>query len=383
MNARSKFRFLLVSLIPNKQSSGMGKWTYRIAEQLDAAGHKTEMLFQDDFRWYSCLGRFGFIFSPWLLGLELARRCDSFDVAVVHEPAGLGYAVLRNLAPSLPPLIVMCHNVESHVAKTMRRASRAGWTDVRLRNVLSQVFLRRPLTDGAIQLADHVVCLSQRDSFYLTRQLRKSGKRVSVMINGVAPEYLAVPHIAEATGRVLFVGGWLDIKGRRILPRIWDIVATNNPKSSLTVVGTGVASSNVLADFSEAVRSRVTVIPSVATDLEMIALYRSHDVLLMPSLSEGSPLSVLEAMGAGLPVVCSAVGGIPDIVVDRETGLLFNPGNVASAANAVSEILTTPALRNRLRHSARSRAELYNWRSSAMVLERIADSILSKGHTSY
>jgi glycosyltransferase involved in cell wall biosynthesis len=81
------------------------------------------------------------------------------------------------------------------------------------------------------------------------------------------------------------------------------------------------------------------------------------DVFVLSTLSEGMPISILEAMAAGLPVVASEVGGIPEIVVDGETGLLVPPGDADALAGALRRLLDDPELRRRLGAAGRARVE--------------------------
>jgi glycosyltransferase involved in cell wall biosynthesis len=84
-------------------------------------------------------------------------------------------------------------------------------------------------------------------------------------------------------------------------------------------------------------------------------LLADADVFVLSSRSEGMPLSILEAMAAGLPVVASSVGGIPELVRDGETGRLVPPGNEGSLATALEETLDDPELRARLGAAGRRR----------------------------
>ena len=83
------------------------------------------------------------------------------------------------------------------------------------------------------------------------------------------------------------------------------------------------------------------------------ALLANSDVFVLPSMREGLPLSVLEAMAAGRPVVASAIGGTDEIVTAGETGLLFPPGDAPALAQALRRLFADPDLANRLSGAAR------------------------------
>jgi glycosyltransferase involved in cell wall biosynthesis len=83
----------------------------------------------------------------------------------------------------------------------------------------------------------------------------------------------------------------------------------------------------------------------------------ASDLFVLSSRSEGLPLSILEAMAAGLPVVATNVGGVPELVLDGETGFLVPPGNPQSLAGAMERLLEDSALRRRLGAAGRLRVE--------------------------
>jgi glycosyltransferase involved in cell wall biosynthesis len=86
-------------------------------------------------------------------------------------------------------------------------------------------------------------------------------------------------------------------------------------------------------------------------------LLAAADLFVLSSRSEGLPLSVIEAMAAGLPVVASAVGGIPELVVDGETGVLVPPGDARALASALRRLLADPQLRRQMGDAGRLRAQ--------------------------
>jgi glycosyltransferase involved in cell wall biosynthesis len=88
--------------------------------------------------------------------------------------------------------------------------------------------------------------------------------------------------------------------------------------------------------------------------------YGIAQVAVLSSLSEGSPNALLEAMAAGVPVVATRVGGIPEIVSDRESALLIEPGDVAAMKDSLTALLQDPILRVRLVDQAQQRVRKYH-----------------------
>jgi glycosyltransferase involved in cell wall biosynthesis len=86
------------------------------------------------------------------------------------------------------------------------------------------------------------------------------------------------------------------------------------------------------------------------------AAMSSATLLALPSLEENLPMVILEAMAAGLPVAASCVGGIPDLLTDRSTGMLFDPGCPVSICGAIRHLLDHPAERVQMAAAARKKA---------------------------
>lgn len=82
---------------------------------------------------------------------------------------------------------------------------------------------------------------------------------------------------------------------------------------------------------------------------------RTFDVFVLSSLSEGTPLALMEAMACGVPAVATRVGGIPEIVVDGETGILVPRANPRALAEAVAALLDDPARARGMGRAARRR----------------------------
>jgi glycosyltransferase involved in cell wall biosynthesis len=364
-------RLLLVSFIPDAPWSGMGRWTYQIKAALEQAGHEVETWFANQFPRTSALGRLSVLAFPLVLAARLVARRERFDAVVVHEPGGFWYGLLRRWNRRLPPLIAMCHNVESNHFRTMVGYTRRGLADVSPLTRIRVPLLRSWQSDGTVRLADQVLCLSAADARYITERLGVPAGRVTHFPNGVAPEDFASRESHGGAG-VLWVGGWLDVKGRRVLPALWRRVRETVPEARLTLAGTGAGPEAVLAAFDPRDRESVTVLPRVEKPEEMRRLYAACAVYLLCSLSEGSPLSLLQAMAAGSAAVATRVGGVPDLVTDGVHALLFDPEDGAMGAGLVSRLLRDPAAARRLGDAAQQRARELPWRKAAETVARVA-----------
>jgi glycosyltransferase involved in cell wall biosynthesis len=98
-------------------------------------------------------------------------------------------------------------------------------------------------------------------------------------------------------------------------------------------------------------------------------IYTDLDVLVISSNNEGTPVSAIEAMAAGRPVVATRVGGLPDVISDGETGYLVAPGNVEQLASAVKRVLSDGETTDRLRRNARESVK------GKFAVERLAADI--------
>ena len=165
------------------------------------------------------------------------------------------------------------------------------------------------------------------------------------------------------------------VKDHATLLRALPAIVTERPRARLVIVGDG-ADRQALEALATAlgVRDRVSFAGHRPQHPTMHWLF---DVSTLCSLSEGFPNSVVEAMAAGRPVVATAVGGVPDVVVDGETGFLVPPSSPAVLADRIVCLLGDPALRQRMaRAGARRARALYAARSVMTRLETLYDTVL-------
>ena len=183
------------------------------------------------------------------------------------------------------------------------------------------------------------------------------GDRLVLLDNAVDTELFAGPPRGSAPPRVLFAGGLTARKGVGDLLEASRLLDAQGVAHELALVGGtpdegAAAEQDVRAGAGPSARFLGPRPPA-----DMPEVYRSADVFCLPSWYEAMPLSVLEAMACGLPVVATTVGDVPRMVDDGDSGLLVPPRDPAALAEALRVLLTAPERRARLGAQARRRVE--------------------------
>jgi glycosyltransferase involved in cell wall biosynthesis len=151
--------------------------------------------------------------------------------------------------------------------------------------------------------------------------------------------------------RALFVGVLERYKAFDVLADAWRGVAGAVPDALLQVVGQGTLAP-LARRLVDELPGRVEWTPALTAE-EVAAVLDASTLLVLPSRSEGMGRVVIEAAARGRAVVGSRVGGIPDVVVDGETGVLVPPGDAAALAKVLTRVLSDRSLAERLGAEAR------------------------------
>jgi glycosyltransferase involved in cell wall biosynthesis len=190
-----------------------------------------------------------------------------------------------------------------------------------------------------------------------------------VVHNGVDTDLFSPGPRAAPRPQVLFVGEARKKKGLPVLLEAHARVAANRDVELVLVGGIRGEDAEILQVFTgQNPRVAVRVLPAVP-QAELVHHYRSAALLVMPSLHDGLPNALLEAMACACPVVATSVGGIPDVVDDEVEGLLVPPGDVTALAHALERVLDAPA--DSAERAARARRRVL--RDFSAERERLTD----------
>lgn len=187
---------------------------------------------------------------------------------------------------------------------------------------------------------------------------------------------LQVPHRTDSKKiNLLFLGRISQRKGASDLIKAFAALPTKQRmQSRLIMAGDGEVKRACRLVRSLNLTDYVTVFDWVDSD-QRDALLAKADVFILPSYAEGLPLALLEAMGWGLAVVTTPVGGITELVTDTKTGLLINPGDIKKLSDVMKSLIEDQDLRLALGKNARLRVaslDIKKYWVSLMDIYRLA-----------
>ena len=335
-------RIVLVGPLPSPEG-GMANQTRQLAEQLDGEGAVVTLVRTNTPYRPSWIGRLKFIRAairllPYLVRLWRA----SANADVLHIMANSGWAWHLCVTPAI--LVACMRGVPSvvnyHGGEAPLFLERSGRTVLFILGWASTLAV---------------------PSGFLQQVFRRFGVRCDVVPNIIdlerfcpADELVSRPHVVVP----------------RNLEPIYDVptalrafarIRADLPAARLTVAGSGperLALQRQAANLG--IADAVDFCGRLHRD-QMAALYRSARVVLNPSRVDNMPMSVLEGMASGVPVVSTKVGGVPFILRDDVNGLLVGPGDDAGMAAAVLRVLKQPAVAERLRKAALQEVQQYTW----------------------
>jgi glycosyltransferase involved in cell wall biosynthesis len=164
-------------------------------------------------------------------------------------------------------------------------------------------------------------------------------------------EELWLPHHAPIVGNVAAL---VPHKGQRHLIEAARLVLPQVPDARFVIAGEGELRPALERQIKDHHLEKHVLLAGFRPDV--LALHKAFDIFAMSSVTEGLGTSLLDAMAAAKPIVATATGGIPEVVVDGQTGLLVPPRDHAAMADAIVTLLKDDDLRRRMGQAGRKRA---------------------------
>jgi glycosyltransferase involved in cell wall biosynthesis len=297
---------------------------------------------------------------------QLRREILQINPDIVHvQSTGFPYCTAATLLHKEYPTVLTVHGIFAEFAKFARG--------------IEFIFLRLvaiPLERIAISKVPNIIVVS----FYQKDLIRTmTNSEIHVIPPGIDFESAGNLRSTKPVKHpsLFFIGGLLSKrKGADILLTATKIIKRKIPNIYLYVAGSGASETQLkkLAKELE-IEENVEFLGPIC-DEEKWAYYKTADICVIPSLWEGMPTVLLEAMMCGKPVVASNVDGIPEVLIDHETGLLFEPGNTEDLAEQIIMLVRNQETRERMGEAGRRRVRDFTFDKIAEQTVKLYQAIL-------
>ncbi|MGB3649803.1 MAG: glycosyltransferase family 4 protein [Rivularia sp. (in: cyanobacteria)] len=282
----------------------------------------------------------------WLSAVKMAQLIKKEEISLVHAHAPFAGSIISSLAGKLAGVSVIIH---AHLQDALSSNS-----FIRSYQNMMNSWTSRKCCDAIIAVSHQVKDALITEGF-------DSGK-FHVVHNGTPVNNQKINsnirselNIPEDIPVVIHIGRLCKSKGQHLLLKAAANLHQSGQEAVYLIVGKDLeqdgAYLNYLKDMAQelGINKSVHFLGHRADIPQLLAL---SDLLVLPSNAEGLPLVILEAMAAGLPVVATPVGGIPEVVIHQQTGFLVPVEDVQALGDAIIKLLQNPYLRNEMGNKA-------------------------------
>lgn len=311
---------------------------------LDEVGELGQQLIADGFTLHELGRRPGF---DWACVRRLARRLQASNVSVVHahQYTPFAYVAATRLFGKRPQVLFTEHGrFYPDLTSAKRR------------------WFNRVITSRR----DRLVAVGDAVRQALIQNEGLPGERIEIIYNGVRTSPVNLTAVERSALRrelgagddefiVIQVARLDSIKDHCTALNAISLATGQQPAVRLALVGDGPEKAHIEQLIAKlGLQQRVRMLGQRRDVPELLA---AADAFLLSSLSEGIPVTIIEAMAAGLPVASTKVGGVPEVIDDEVTGLLAPPGDAPKLAAAIVRLASDVALRTKLAANGKVRAE--------------------------
>src|SRR5258706_10217925 len=198
---------------------------------------------------------------------------------------------------------------------------------------------------AVLPLTNRIVFVSDDSRRILVEERGLPSNKARVILNGVSlDEYSRLANPGALLSRIRFgaVGRMVPVKAQNVLIDAFAILQQRLPEACLRIVGGGPLMTDLQTQVERlGLAERVTV---EKTTSDVPGVLKDLDIFVMSSLSEGLPMVILEAMAAGLPIVSTRVGGIPEVAPEGTVARYCVPGSAPALAHAMYDAASSPNL---------------------------------------
>jgi len=290
---------------------------------------------------------------------RLPAKIEMLKSEIVHAESHLFLTTFQAISKAKRlglPSVVTVHGVLAY-----RGVAVNSMQHIYLHTLGSEVFKR----------ANRVICLTRSDAGEIIK-LGCNPKKIRLVPNAIDTEHFK-PSKQQEDNLITWVGRFVPEKGVKYLIEAARIVADEFRDVRFILVGYGPLKTKIMRlAYDRGLLNKFVFFPGALSRDEVAKVLGRSRIFVFPSLKEGLPVSVLEAMASGLSVVGSDIEGVKDIISDQYNGLLVPSRSPKALASAISTLLNDRGLGKKMGKNARqSMIEKYSWDIITSKIEKV------------
>jgi glycosyltransferase involved in cell wall biosynthesis len=353
---------MLVNEFPPKKVGGVGISTYNTALFLSKRGHEIHVLtvlegelpensIEERFHVHRITWKKVKVLGNLLFSAEIIKKLKEVNPDIVHIQ-GLWIGIPGYLAKKILhiPYVVTGHGSDIYLQSRLL-------LNLRSKPVLRSADARIALTDD---MRKKIKNICKRDAFVVPNGINLEVFGNSIKLRNIKKEQ-----------KILFVGSLVPVKGVRYLIESMKAIKNNYSNVKLVIIGDGTEKHELEKLVIEFGLSDCVSFVGKVSNHKISQYMIESDIFVLPSLSEGFGIVLLEAMASGLPIIASNVGGIPSLIQNGVNGFLVEPGNPEKIAEKILFLFNDRETMIKISEGNKKAVEKYDWEKIAVQLEDI------------
>jgi len=236
---------------------------------------------------------------------------------------------------------------------------------------VAKVFYDKTISPMLFKIADKIASVCKYDLKTLKEKYKVPSEKLVYVPNAIDSDLFknVRPFEERVSGaiKITFVGDMEIWKGPEYVLKAHRILEKENIKTELIMIGEG----SLRQKLQKLAGSSVKFTGQLPHE-KVIEILGQSNLFTLPSLWEGAPTTILEAMASTTPVVASSVGGIPELIQNEKTGMIVPPFNAIKLAKSLKRLIEEPELRKHIAKNAKTKVNKENdFKKVAEILEKI------------
>lgn len=368
-------------LDPNAGAAGA---TLKVGHHYEQLGHDVQYYSFDDLP-HQLSGVAKGVLFPEFVTARIAALAQQKAVDVINASTGDSWIwgkFLHNKRQNQPLLVTQSHGLEHLIHLSCLEEAKRGNLKLSWKYPFYNGSFRLWAVATSLRCSDLVFMLNQHEVEYAVNHLQVEPERVHFVPNGIPEAFIGLafnpPSISDSSAlRIALVGTYIPRKGVQYSVPALNQILTRRPDVKVSFFGTRCSAEKVYVDFEPTVRDRVQVIPHYSHE-HLPILLQGHHILLFPSLSEGFPLAIPEAMACSLAPVATNIHGHTEIVEHENNGLLIPTHDSQAIEHNLEILINNRPYLAQLCRSAYETAQRYSWVNIAQKRLAIYEAALDK-----